>query len=100
MPVKRCLLNGRTLGSLDDLYDQLSQKLSLPDPFGRNLDALWDVLTTEVPGPFKIVWKRAGLSKKSMGRDFNRAVKLLRDLEKERDDFQLQLELEDGNRHP
>ncbi len=93
MPVKRCLLNGRSISSLDDLYDQLSKKRFLPDHFGRNLDALWDVLTADVPGPFKIVWKQAGLSKKSMGRDFNRAVKLLRDLEKERDDFQLTLEL-------
>lgn len=93
MPVKRCQLNGRAIGSLDDLYDQLSKKLLLPDHFGRNLDALWDVLAADVPGPFNIVWKQAGLSKKCMGGDFNRAVKLLRDLEKERDDFQLTLDL-------
>lgn len=93
MPVKRCLLNGRAIGSLDDLYDQLTRKLLLPAYFGRNLDALWDVLSADVEGPFKIVWKHGDASKKFMGRDFNRAVKLLRDLEKERHDFQLTVEL-------
>jgi ribonuclease inhibitor len=93
MPIKRCVLNGLKIHSLDDLYAQLKKRLSLPAYFGRNLDALWDVLSADVEGPFKIVWKHGDASKKFMGRDFNRAVKLLRDLEKERHDFQLTVEL-------
>jgi Barstar, RNAse (barnase) inhibitor len=93
MPIKRCVLNGLKIHSLDDLYAQLEKRLSLPAYFGRNLDALWDVLSADVEGPFKIVWKHGDASKKFMGRDFNRAVKLLRDLEKERHDFQLTVEL-------
>jgi RNAse (barnase) inhibitor barstar len=31
--------------SAGEFYDQLSSALNLPDWFGRNLDALWDVLT-------------------------------------------------------
>ena len=92
MPIKRCTLNGSAIRSLDDLYDQLSIRLSLPEHFGRNLDALWDVLSTDVEGPFEIVWKHADDSKKLMGKDFDRAVKLLRELEKERDDFKLKIE--------
>ena len=92
MPVKRCTLDGKTIGSLDDLYDQLSTRFSLPEHFGRNLDALWDVLSTDVQGSFEIVWKHTGDSKKLMGRDFDRAVKLLKDLQKERDDFTLKIE--------
>lgn len=92
MPVKQYALNGRLIHSLNDLYDQLSSRLSLPSHFGRNLDALWDVLSGDVEGPFKIVWKRAAESKKSMGRDFNRVLKLLKELEKERDDFTLKIE--------
>ncbi|MDP2853327.1 MAG: barstar family protein [Smithellaceae bacterium] len=92
MPIKRCALNGLAIRSLDDLYDQLSSRLSLPAHSGRNLDALWDVLSTDVEGPFKIVWKHSDDSKKSMGRDFDRVVKLLQELEGERDDFQLTIE--------
>lgn len=92
MPLKRCTLNGRVIRSLDDLYDQLIKQLALPAHFGRNLDALFDVLSTDVAGPFKIVWKHSDESKESMGRDFNRVVKLFKELEKERDDFQLKTE--------
>lgn len=92
MPVKRCTLNGRTINSLDGLYDQLQKRLALPGHFGRNLDALWDCLSTDVEGPFKIVWKHADESKQGMGRDYHRAVKLFKSLEKERNDFQLAIE--------
>ncbi len=92
MPVKRCTLSGKKIRSLDDLYDQLSTRLDLPEHFGRNLDALWDVLSTDVEGPFEIEWKCADDSKKSMGKDFDRAVKLLGKLEKERSDFNLKIE--------
>jgi ribonuclease inhibitor len=91
MPIKRCTLNGKVIRSLDDLYDQLSMKLALPEHFGRNLDALWDVLSTDVEGPFEIVWKHADESKKFMGKDFDRAVKLLKELKEERDDFEMKI---------
>jgi ribonuclease inhibitor len=93
MPIKKCTLNGRVIRSLDDLYEQLAGALSFPPHFGRNLDALWDVLSTDVQGPFEIVWKHADESKKLMGRDFDRVVKLLKALEEERDDFQLTTKL-------
>ena len=92
MPIKRCTLDGRVIRSLDDLYDQLSIRLSLPEHFGRNLDALWDLLSTDVEGPFVIVWKHADDSRKLMGKDFDRAVKVLQELEEERDDFKLKIE--------
>jgi ribonuclease inhibitor len=89
MPMKRCTLNGSVICSLDDLYDQLSRQLSLPEHFGRNLDALWDVLSADVEGPFEIVWMHADESRKTMRRDYDRALKLLRKLEAERKDFTL-----------
>jgi ribonuclease inhibitor len=92
MPIKRYTLNGSTIRSLDDLYDRISTRLDLPEHFGRNLDALWDVLSTDVEGPFEIIWRHADHSKKFMGKDFDRAVKLLRELEKKRDDFKLKID--------
>lgn len=92
MPMKQCTLDGRKIGSLNDLYNQLSSQLPLPDYFGCNLDALWDVLSTDIDGPFEIVWKNSEESKKMMGKDYGRAVKLLTDLEQERDDFKLVIE--------
>ena len=93
MPVKRCTLNGNAIRSLDDFYDRISTLKDMPEFFGRNLDALWDVLSIDIEGPFEIIWKKAEASKKLMGKDFDRVVKLLRDLEKERDDFKLKIDL-------
>ncbi len=92
MPVKTCTLDGKTIRSLDDLYDRLAAALPLPAHFGRNLDALWDVLSTDVEGPFEVRWKHADHSRKAMGRDFDRVMKLLRELEGERTDFKLTIE--------
>jgi len=93
MPVKRCTLNGLKIRSLDDFYDQISKQLSLPEHFGRNLDALWDVCSVDIEGPFEIVWKHADDSKKGMGKDFTRLMKVFRELEEERSDFKLKIEL-------
>jgi ribonuclease inhibitor len=93
MPIKRCTLNGNTLSSLNDFYDRISTLKDMPEHFGRNLDALWDVLSTDIEGPFEIIWKNADASQKLMGRDFHRVVKLLRDLEEDRPDFKLKIDL-------
>jgi ribonuclease inhibitor len=93
MPVKRSTkkvnLPGKTVRSLDEFYEEIARKLRFPDHFGRNLDALWDVLTTDVKGPVELAWQDSEVSKKSMGKDFEKVSALLRDVEKERDDFKL-----------
>ncbi len=93
MPVKgsprKVRLKGKTIQSLDEFYSEIARKLHLPDHFGRNLDALWDVLTTDVKGPVELVWEDSEASKKPMGKDFEKAAALLRDVEKEREDFKV-----------
>lgn len=37
-------LNGRKMRTKKMMYDQYIEAFSLPDYFGNNLDALWDVL--------------------------------------------------------
>ncbi len=92
MPVRRCVLDGASLHSLNDLYDQLSQQLALPAHFGGNLDALWDCLSTDVEGWFEIIWKNADDSRRTMAQDYERVLKVFQELEKERRDFRLKIE--------
>ena len=84
-----CRLPGKQIRSLEDFYDVISLKLSFPQHFGRNLDALWDVLTTEVKGPVEIIWEESAHSKRAMGPLYDRVSALLTDVEKERDDFRV-----------
>ena len=85
MPLKRCVL--RDIRTLAHFYDELARQLAFPAHFGRNLDALWDVLTGEVAGPFEIVWEQSAQAQANLGLDYAKLVILLNDLAAERDDF-------------
>lgn len=93
MPVrkKRCLLSGKSVRSLDAFYDEIARQLAFPEHFGRNLDALWDVLSADIEGPIEVVWECPGSSRLGMGRDFDRLLAVLQDVEKARKDFRLRL---------
>ena len=44
--MRRVILNGKRMISKEKTHAYLKRKLDLPDYYGKNLDALWDVLTT------------------------------------------------------
>lgn len=87
----RVVLDGKKVASMDDFYDALASQLALPDHFGRNLDALWDVLTGDVEGPLEIVWQHAVDSQQGMGDRFHAVVALLLEAAKERPDITVKL---------
>jgi ribonuclease inhibitor len=86
---RKVKLEGKSIRSLDEFYGEIAKKLRFPEHFGRNLDALWDVLTTDIKGPVELAWEDSELSKKSMGKDFEKVAALLRDVGKEREDFRV-----------
>jgi ribonuclease inhibitor len=85
MPLKRCIL--KDIDRLPRFYDALARQLELPPHFGRNLDALWDALTGDVEGPIEVVWEDAHRAHAALGKDYERAAALLREVEREREDF-------------
>lgn len=54
MKLEPIIFDFKEIENLGILYDELSEKLKLPDYFGRNLDALWDVLTGEIDLPVSV----------------------------------------------
>lgn len=52
-------LNTSDARTAADLYDAVARDWSLPDWFGRNLDALWDVLAERAVAPTVLVWDGA-----------------------------------------
>jgi ribonuclease inhibitor len=57
----------------------------------RNLDALWDVLSADIEGPIEVLWDNPESSRLGMGRDFDRILAVLKDVEKARKDFRVRL---------
>ncbi len=76
-----------THDSLAKVYATLAADLSFPAHFAGNLDALWDVLLRDVPGPFEIVWPGAAKAGAKIGPKYKALVLLLEELEEARGDF-------------
>lgn len=45
--MQNILLDGRAFVDKETAHTVLKEKLDLPEYYGRNLDALWDLLTTD-----------------------------------------------------
>jgi ribonuclease inhibitor len=85
-PEKRAVLDARH-DSRDKVFDALARDLGFPAHWGRNLDALYDVLRRDVAGPLAIVWRTAGHSP-----DLDAIRAVLRDVARERADMTLKEE--------
>lgn len=89
-----CRLDGAALKSLDDIYDRMAEDLAFLDYFGRNLDALWDVLTGDLPGPVQIELSGAGAARTAMGPKFDAFLEVLQQAAASRDDLTFNLQPE------
>ena len=72
-------IDGSALRSLDDLHDQIAAHPDTPDFYGRNLDALGDVLTGFFQPPLDIRVCHAEAARLSMGADFEKMMSVLQD---------------------
>ena len=91
MPLTR--IEFTEIRSLDDIYRQLAEQVDLPEHFGRNLDALYDVLTGELEGPLTLVWRRHVASELLLGPEqYHAVLVLLRDAAEARTDLELVLD--------
>ena len=52
--MKEIYIDFVNIGDYEDFYEQLKSKLELPDYFGDNLDALYDVISGELEMPLHI----------------------------------------------
>lgn len=73
--------------SMDKVYAALAKDLGFPAHFASNLDALWDTLLRDVPGPFEISWPGAAKAGRKIGPKFKALLALIGELEEARGDF-------------
>lgn len=68
-PVKTFEIDGDRFTSLTGFYDEVGRQLMGNAPWGRNLDAFNDILRGNIgllPERFRIIWRRAFVSKELM----------------------------------
>ncbi|CNI06945.1 Ribonuclease inhibitor [Yersinia aldovae] len=70
------ILDGNRIHSSDDFHNILFQELDLGPYYGKNLNALWDRLSTDIERPVKIIWLNSEFSKKVLGEYFDKIVQI------------------------
>lgn len=75
----------------DDFYNQLEEKLNLPDYFGRNLDALFDVISGDLEMPLHLEFVNMTLMQLET---FEALLETMEDLQEENEEFSFSYFLE------
>lgn len=71
------VIDGSRIRTEAQFHAALAEKLPLPDYYGKNLDALWDVLSTDVERPITLTWENSEASASALGPAFARIVAVL-----------------------
>lgn len=79
------------IGDMEDFFDQLKEKLKLPETFGDNLDALYDSITGFVELPLHIEFVNMSVEQLE---DFEDLLTTLEEADEELDDFSFSYYLE------
>lgn len=90
MSVRRCVLDGRQR-SKRAVLAKLGRDLGYGRPIA-NLDALYDALRRDLPGPIEIVWKLTPAVQEALGPDLARITATLREVAAERPDVSVRIE--------
>lgn len=74
-------IDGSSISTEAEFHSKISAALNLPSYYGKNLDALFDVLSSDVERPVVLIWKYSSISKERMGDSFERIIDVLRRIE-------------------
>ncbi|MHA6696262.1 barstar family protein [Chryseobacterium sp. A301] len=91
MDTNQVFIDFSIIGEESEFYSQLKEKLTLPDYFGDNLDALHDSISSEVKLPLHIEFVNMSVDQLET---FEGLIETLEDLEEEVDDFEFSYFLE------
>lgn len=79
------------IGDMEDFFDQLKEKLKLPETFGDNLDALYDSITGFIELPLHLEFVNMSVEQLE---DFEDLLTTLEDADEELEDFSFSYYLE------
>lgn len=76
----KIIIDGLQMKSEDDFHEIIGKKLYSTEYYGKNLDALWDVLTGMAGRPLTIIWKNSIKSQEIFPR-YEKIIKILKEVE-------------------
>lgn len=82
--MKRYIFNREEFDWAEEFYLLIKKKMNLPEYFGCNVDALWDVLTGYIETPCEIVFIGFNKQENEYNKNLiNRIISCFKDAEKE-----------------
>lgn len=76
-------IDGDEISSEEAFHIAFASALNIPRHYGRNLDALFDVLSTDVERPLVLDWRNSAISCTAIGERFNLIIDVLRKVERQ-----------------
>jgi ribonuclease inhibitor len=77
-------LDGNEIGTIDAFHRQIAEKLDFGPYYGRNLNALWDMLSGDVERPMHLIWRDSAASREKMGPEaFDMVIEVLQSAQDE-----------------
>ncbi|RDT50009.1 barnase inhibitor [Escherichia coli] len=76
MRVNEFYLDGARVLSEKEFHSIISLSLNFGPYYGKNLDALWDRLSTDIERPVKIIWLNSELSRVGLGNYFDKIIEV------------------------
>ncbi|MFP3832803.1 barstar family protein [Chryseobacterium sp. SIMBA_028] len=89
--MKTVYIDFTDIGDYEDFYTQLKEKVQLPEYFGDNLDALFDIITGELEMPLHLEFVNMTVDQLEIFEDL---LTTLEDAEEEVEDFTFSYYLE------
>lgn len=65
--MRTIVLDGGMMPTREEAHGYLARRLELPDYYGKNLDALYDLLSADLPEPTRLVIYRREVLARSLG---------------------------------
>lgn len=78
MILNKIIIDGELINSERDFHAQIAEQLGVDVFYGRNLDALWDLLSSSIERPVELSWISSQKSVLALGRRFDDIVETLR----------------------
>jgi ribonuclease inhibitor len=82
-------IDGRAIATEGDFHRAVAALLGFPPYYGRNLDALWDILSTDLERPVTLIWRDAAESRRNLGPAFDRILEVLERVRKQDEAWKL-----------
>ncbi|MFJ2488455.1 barstar family protein [Pseudomonas sp. NPDC087639] len=70
-------IDGLTISSEQAFHRRIASAFSVTQYYGHNLNALWDLLSTDVERPIELIWTNSKHSEERMGDSYRKILIIL-----------------------